>query len=73
MADPTSITNCRACGSADLAWDTHNKINSAVQQGRLNTNDVTCVFTLGCNQCSETQTVISAAKVANLLNAKETP
>jgi len=65
----TAITCCKECGSKDLSWDTHNRIRTDVQQGRLNTSDVTCVFVLGCNECSETLAVVSADTVAASMNA----
>ncbi|HEP8970217.1 TPA: hypothetical protein VDU83_002555 [Pseudomonas aeruginosa] len=64
----TEITKCKCCGSADLAWQTANTIRNDIQQGRLNTSDVQCVFSLGCNHCSETLAVISADQVAALMN-----
>ncbi|HGO9799695.1 TPA: hypothetical protein ACLEB8_004885 [Pseudomonas aeruginosa] len=64
----TQITKCKCCGSADLSWQTSNTVRNDIQQGRLNTNDVECVFTLGCNYCSETLAVVSADQVAALMN-----
>lgn len=65
----TNITECRECGSASLTWDTVNRVNNGVQQGRLNTRDVQCVFFLGCDDCSETLALIGADTVASKLNA----
>ena len=65
----TAITSCKECGSEDLSWHTHNRIRTDVQQGRLNTSDVTCVFVLGCNECSETLAVVSADAVAASMSA----
>jgi hypothetical protein len=64
-----AITSCKECGSTDLSWQTHNRVDNGVQQNRLNTNDVTCVFVLGCNACSETLAVMNADKVAASMNA----
>ncbi|KSQ21731.1 hypothetical protein APB26_32640 [Pseudomonas aeruginosa] len=64
----TEITKCKCCGSADLSWQTGNTIRNEIQQGRLNTYDVQCIFSLGCNYCSETLAVISADQVAALMN-----
>lgn len=63
-----SITSCRVCGSADLTWQASIANRSNVQQGRLNTNDVDCIFSLGCNHCSETLATVSADKVVSMLN-----
>lgn len=65
----TSITECKECGSTDLTWQTSIVNRSNVQQGRLNTSDVECLFFLGCDHCSETLATISADKVAGLMNA----
>lgn len=62
------ITACRACGGTALTWATSIANRSEIQQGRLNTRDVECLFYLGCDSCSETQTVVSADRVADLLN-----
>lgn len=72
-ANHSKITSCKECGSTDLSWNTHNQIHNAIQQGRLNTSDVTCVFVLGCNQCSETLAVVNAEKVACSMNATPKP
>lgn len=65
----SSITECKECGSTHLTWQTSITNRSNVQQGRLNTSDVECLFFLGCDECSETLQTISADKVANLMNA----
>lgn len=64
-----SITDCNECGSTDLTWQISIVNRSNVMQGRLNTNDVECIFSLGCDQCSETLATVSADKVASLMNA----
>ena len=66
-----SITECKECGSTELTWQTSNVNRSAVQQGRLNTNEVECFFVLGCDHCSETLATVSADKVAGLMNAMQ--
>lgn len=63
-----SMTSCRVCGSVDLTWQASIANRSNVQQGRLNTSDVDCIFSLGCNYCSETLTTVSAEKVVTMLN-----
>lgn len=66
--DAISITECRKCGSEHLTWQTSIVNRSNVQQGRLNTHDVECLFFLGCDGCSETLETIGADKVADLMN-----
>lgn len=65
---PSDVTDCRECGSKLLSWTTHNKNHSDVQQGRLRSNDVTCLLVLGCNECSETLAVVSADEFVARLN-----
>lgn len=65
-----NVTECKACQSTSLTWFTQNATFSGVQQGRLRTSEVTCQFVLGCDYCSETLAVISADKVADLLNSR---
>lgn len=62
------ITACKECGSTALTWQTSIVNLSSVQQGRLNTHDVECVFFLGCDHCSETLAKVSADSVASLMN-----
>lgn len=69
----TTITKCRECGSTSLTWDTAIRVMNGVQQNRLNTQDVKCVFFLGCDECSETLKIVDADKVAALLNASVEP
>lgn len=64
-----SITACKECGSKHMTWQTSILNRSNVQQGRLNTRDVECVFVLGCDECSETLATVSADKFAAHLNA----
>lgn len=65
----SSITSCKECDSTALTWQTSIINRSNVQQGRLNTRDVECVFILGCDECSETLATVSADKVAQAMNA----
>ncbi|XLY90483.1 hypothetical protein ACK8QS_22730 (plasmid) [Ectopseudomonas mendocina] len=69
----TEIKKCRKCGSESLTWDTHSKADSGVLEGRLRSNEVKCLFVLGCDDCSETLAILSADRVAGLLNAARTP
>lgn len=68
-----AITKCRECGSESLTWDTHSKTDSGVPEGRLRSHEVKCLFVLGCDDCSETLAILSADRVAGLLNAALTP
>ena len=61
-------TTCKECGSSDLAWQTSNMTRSGVQDGRLRLSEVECQFVFGCNNCSETLKVLSAERVAALMN-----
>lgn len=46
---------CPACGERDtLSWDPHPKKLTGVVDGRLTLHDVTAVFYLACDYCSET-------------------
>lgn len=62
-------TPCKHCGSQDQSWQTHNVTRSGVQNGRLRLSEVECQFVLGCNHCSETLAVLSADRVAGMMNA----
>lgn len=64
----SDITQCKECGSEELSWQTSNVTFSGIAQGRLRTGDVTCVFILGCDECSETLVTITADNVASLMN-----
>lgn len=66
---PPSLTGpdeCKECGSTSLTWQTHNRVHLGcqVQDGRLKTSEVQCLFVLGCDHCSETLKVLSADEVA---------
>ena len=63
------VTQCSECGSEEITWQTINTTFSDVQQGRLRTDDVMCLFVLGCDHCSETLATISAEKIAEQVNA----
>lgn len=69
MIKATNVTQCKACGSKALTWLTQNTVQNGIQQNRLNTRDVICQFVLGCNYCSETLAIVSADKIADLMNA----
>ena len=60
---------CKECGGSHLTWQTSIINRSDVHQGRLRSNDVECLFFLGCDECSETLMTVGADKVADLMNA----
>lgn len=60
--------SCRECESDDLFWFTTNTVRNEVQQNRLNTHDVECLFVLGCNNCSETLRTVGADQIAAFMN-----
>jgi hypothetical protein len=66
--NPFQITCCFECKSINILWHTHISNVSNVEQGRLRTNDVECLFVLGCEECSETLAVVSADRVAKEMN-----
>jgi hypothetical protein len=65
----TEITSCKHCGSKHLLWHTWLTARNDVQQGRLRTNDVECVFVLGCEDCFETLYSVGADRLARMMNS----
>lgn len=63
------MTYCRECGSTDLTWQTASVVRNEVPQGRLKTEDVKCIFFLGCDGCSEILETIEADQLAEMMNA----
>ena len=63
---------CKECGSTALSWFTTNTTYSGVQDGRLKTSEVTCLFVLGCEKCSATVWQRRADTIADALNAERT-
>ncbi len=45
---------CPTCGGKTIVWLPHPKKLTGVVDGRLTMNDVTAVFYLSCDYCSET-------------------
>lgn len=45
---------CPECGEKKLTWSPHPKKLTGVADGRLRMNEVTAVFYLACDFCSET-------------------
>lgn len=65
----TKITECPECGKSNsLSWTPVTQILNSVQNGRLRTHDVGCLFVLGCDYCSETVATVSADAVAAFLS-----
>lgn len=60
---------CPACGSHSLTWDNTIITHGSVPHGRLTTSDVSGLFYLGCDECSETVANVSAEQVAAFMNA----
>ncbi len=61
-------TPCKHCGSQDQSWQTRNIVLGPAQDGRLKVSEVECQFVFGCNHCSETLLVLSADRLAALMN-----
>lgn len=59
---------CKECGSKRMTWATHSKVASGIPEGRLRSNEVQCLFVLGCDNCSETLAIISADALAAEMN-----
>jgi hypothetical protein len=60
---------CKSCGSTKLSWFPSTRNTSVVQDGRLRMHDVTCDFVLGCDECSDTVTVLNADLIAVMINS----
>ncbi|MEY2632352.1 MAG: hypothetical protein RIR00_1006 [Pseudomonadota bacterium] len=58
---------CPECGSTDTEWHCSQTTNSGVVDGRLRMHDVSTVFYLGCNCCSETIRTRSGDDIARLM------
>jgi hypothetical protein len=56
--------HCPECGSTDTEWHCTQINRSSVAEGRLRTHDVSTVFFLGCNRCSETIKTMTGEEVA---------
>jgi hypothetical protein len=64
--------NCKNCGGTSTSWFPTNRVNSVAVDGRLKSNEISCDFVLGCDDCSETLRVVSADDIARQMNAKPT-
>lgn len=60
---------CPACGGRSLTWDNTIICHGSAPHGRLTTSEVSALFHLGCDECSETVASVSADKLAAYLNA----
>lgn len=66
-------TRCPKCGSRSLRWDCTLRARHAVPDGRLKLNEVSGLFYLGCEECSETVIRVSDDDVTKLLNQLRQP
>ncbi|EGL64482.1 hypothetical protein AGRO_2691 [Agrobacterium sp. ATCC 31749] len=62
-------TTCKNCGGNLNSWFTSNRVNSMAVDGRLKSNEISCNFVLGCDECSETLRVVAADEIAGQMNA----
>jgi len=62
---------CPNCGSEHIKW--HSTVNAIrdVLDGSLRSNELTPVFYLGCDTCSETIATLSGDDVAEILNGRK--
>jgi len=61
---------CSNCDSIDLVWYTHAINTSGVVDGRLNANDMSVQFYLGCEECSETLMTLDANDFMRQINTE---
>lgn len=66
LSTPTTpqADGCPECGSTDLTWHTQSSVTTGTQDGKLRANEVSTLFVLGCNHCSETIKILTADQVA---------
>ena len=69
----SELKPCHNCGGKNQSWSDGLKILNGIQQNRLNTNDIECFFHLGCEDCGETLKMVSAEKIAEMLNTRAVP
>jgi hypothetical protein len=62
---------CPNCGATELEWGSAVQTRSGILDGRLNVNELTPVFYLGCKGCSETIATLSGDDVAEILNGRK--
>ncbi len=63
---------CRECGESELSWTVSVHNNGHCENGRLRLDEVTPIFILGCEYCSETMLVVQAYEIATMLNDQMT-
>lgn len=64
--------SCRHCGEKDgMTWSADVINKSPIQNGRLTLHDVSPVFVLGCEYCSETIRIVDASEIAGVLNGEK--
>lgn len=66
LSTPTTpqADGCPECGSTDLTWHTQSSVTTGTPDGKLRANEVSTLFVLGCNHCSETIKTLTADQVA---------
>jgi hypothetical protein len=65
---------CPNCGSYALTWDVAMSGGRLLPPGtvhQLSVSDTSCVFFLGCDECSETVRTVTAEDVAMELNVQK--
>ncbi len=60
-------TGCPKCGSRELTWHADTKNYGSSVDGQICMREVGPIFALGCDDCSETISVISGDKVAEMV------
>lgn len=66
---PWNVHSCPECGSKSLTWDSAEINKTDVAHGRLRVSDITGMFYLGCDECSETLLRVSMGEMTGFLNA----
>jgi hypothetical protein len=59
---------CKNCGGHLFEWDFIVQNKGGCEDGRLKLNEISGVYVLGCQECSETLKTIRAEEVIPLLN-----
>jgi hypothetical protein len=72
-ADKPEGEACPECGSTDVSWHCHTKVNGAAPDGRLRAHEVDAIFVLGCNYCSETIDIKTSEEIAASLTRPAAP
>jgi len=61
-------SKCRECGSASLSWDMRVVGASGIQDGRHRLNEISAVYWIGCDHCSETLLQVNEDQMMGMLN-----